>query len=389
VTWAPPPTTPQRGPRYAKVTIDLFFRFDDPASIQAARVAKREFEGTDDVREVLHLSVIGTSLSQLGAEALCAAEAEGRLWPLFDQLLGYREVKSESDFERAAAEAGLDVARLRTERRSRDCKEAVAKASLAAINAAVRSRGHGAPGLLVNGESVAFWTLASEPMVRAAMSKARARAEALLDEGIPLGQLYEALAGLGEATFDEGKGRRLEVPIDDAPLRGPPSAPITVVLFGNLLNVPSQDLLRRLDLLSRRRPGQLRVAFHHLLPGTATELGQAGFELSLVATIQGRFWPFHELLLKESGRTIDRATLDRAARLAGIDLQQAARARDRPAVEQLARREKELAHRLAVPFIPALVVNGLPVRPYPSDEDLERVIDAELARGVAERLHPR
>src|SRR5262249_8424045 len=155
--------------------------------------------------------------------------AEGALWPFMDALLE-RAPATAAELTRLAAELGIDAARFAAALDAHTYKDAVLQA-----NRAERRQGHGPPELLINGPRGQPW--GAEAWRRHGLVEARARADALLADGIPLSRLYEELTDPGEPTFATGGGGarpRLRPRLDGAPIRGPRGAPITIVVFGNL-----------------------------------------------------------------------------------------------------------------------------------------------------------
>src|SRR6476659_3937267 len=69
LVYLPAATLPQRGPRFAAVTLDVYVIFGNHPSATTAELARRAVERATDVREVLHLSTYGPSAGEPAAEA--------------------------------------------------------------------------------------------------------------------------------------------------------------------------------------------------------------------------------------------------------------------------------------------------------------------------------
>jgi protein-disulfide isomerase len=387
LTWTPPTPLPIRGPRFAPVTIDVYFAFAHLPSYTSAELARHSVEHAPDVRVVLHL-VAFQGASELAAEAGLEAAAQGRFWPFVDRLVQTR-VQSPNPLElgRLAREAGLDGDAL---------DEALAthrhKPSVEKLNADSRSQAHHPPELFVNGRRMSPW--AGEDALQKAIAEARARARELLDDGVPLTQLYERVLELDEEVpftiepTTRAVRRRLPVDVSSAPMRGPADAPVTVVLFANFACMQCADVAAALKHLQESHPRLVRLAWKHFPSPYRAQSGQTAAEIAAAAHAQGKFWPLYDLAFSShlQPARMSPQELTELCVQAGVDRGKLAaelssgRARD--AVE----RDAEESRRLGVPTAGSVVVNGIPITGPPSYELLDRLVQAELDAGVLDRL---
>lgn len=107
------PEAPVKGNPEGRVILVEFFDVRCGFCKQLHPVMQQLLAAEDDVRVVLKdLPILGP-LSLTAAQALIAAQAQGRYVPLYDALLALREEPTEPVLRREAQRVGLDWARLR------------------------------------------------------------------------------------------------------------------------------------------------------------------------------------------------------------------------------------------------------------------------------------
>jgi protein-disulfide isomerase len=390
VVWTPATTLPVRGPRFAPVTVDVYVALGHLPSYSSAELARRAVARAGDVREVVHPFGFGTA-AELAVEALLEAAEQGRFWELFDRLAQTRLATfTAAELGRLGREAGLDGARL-------DAALAVPRHQAGAerVRRDARQSGHHPPELLVNGRRLSPWS--GEDALTRAINEARTRARELLAEGVPLSQLYERLIERDEEVpfvidpLSRSSRRRVGVDLTGAPVRGPATAPVTIVIFGNLACMPCAELAASLKRLGTAYPGLVRVAWKNFPSPYRASIGEVAAEYAAAAAAQGRFWDVYDAAMATRLQPLKTtpAELERMGTSAGVDgarvHAEVASGRAKAAVE----RDAEEARRLGVPTAGSVVVNGIPVAGAPSYELLDRLVAAELDVGVLERLRRR
>jgi protein-disulfide isomerase len=387
VVWTPPTALPIRGPRFAPVTLDVYVALGHLPSYAAAELARHAAERAGDVRVILHPFGFGPP-SELALEALLEAADQGRFWPLFDRLTQTRAVGfSTIELERIGREAGLDGPELATALATHKQREAVRR-----LRADTRPSEHHPPELLVNGRRVSPWS-GEEAIVRA-VTEARSRAQELLDEGVPLSQLYERLVERDEEVpfvidpLGRASHKRISVDVAGAPVRGPAGAPITIITFSNLACVPCAELAASLQKLQAAYPGLVRVVWKNLPSPYRSAIGETAAEYAVAAEAQGRFWELYDAAMSTrlQPARASAVELERLVHGVGIDSlrlhAEIVSGRARAIVD----RDAEEARRLGVPTAGSVVVNGIPIAGAPSYELLERLVTQELDTGVLDRL---
>ncbi|MDB4969817.1 MAG: thioredoxin protein [Myxococcales bacterium] len=386
VVWTPPTTWPVRGPRYAVVTIDVYLLLGHAPSYAVAEVARRAVERSRDVRAVMHLTEV-TRNTEAAAEALVEAAEQERFFALFDRIAQARlSFAAPVDVARLGRDAGLDGARLDDALASRRHRGEVERL-------VHEARGHRAVEILINGHRISPW--AGEEAVNHALAEARTRAADLLADGVPLSQLYERLVDVDEEvpfTIDpgaRGTRRRLAIDVDNAPVRGPSTAPVTVVLWANFACMQCADVAASLKRVAAAHPGLVRIAWKHYPSPYRQAIGQTAAEYAAAAHAQGRFWALHDVAMASRllPARVSRVELDRMAASAGLDEVRLHLEVDHGLARAAVERDAAEARRLGVPGPGSVAVNGIAVAGAPSFELLDRLVAAELDAGVLERLH--
>jgi protein-disulfide isomerase len=390
VAHVPPPSMPIRGPRFAPVTIDLYFTFGHGPSAVGAELARRAVESArlHDVRELVRLAPLGpvsNSLgAELGAEALIEAEAQGHALEFLDRVEREQVPLNAADLSHAAAELGLDAARFAAALEDHRHMREVDRRGKEALSA-----GHSAGELLVNGRRSSVWI--SEEGLGGTIQEARKRAQQLLDDGVPLGHVYDKLvqpaASIDEPPRDAQKRKRISPDLDGAPSRGPALAPVTIVVFSSLACVNCSESFETLRRLRDAWPGRIREVWRSFVPSYAgpTAIDTMAAELAAEAARQDRFWPLHDALYSRPMSGLPRrppADLEKEARDAGVDLAHRDAVLDRAQAD----RDRAEGRRLNIPYAPTLLVNGILFTGSTSFERLDRAVRAELERGLADRL---
>lgn len=185
---------PQWGPDDALVTIVEFSDFQCPfcKRVNAAlEDVKKNYP--QDVRIVFRQRPLAMHpQARTGAKAALAAHRQGKFWEMHDKLFSDTSSMSESDVKAHAAAIGLDVAMFELDLAGADVEQMV-KDDEALAN---KLRSGGTPSFFVNGRFLSG--AVPYESFQALIEEEKARAQKLVDEGVPRAQVYAKLLETAE-----------------------------------------------------------------------------------------------------------------------------------------------------------------------------------------------
>jgi protein-disulfide isomerase len=174
------------------------------------------------------------------------------------------------------------------------------------------------------------------------------------------------------------------VPVDDTPLRGPEGALVTVVVASDFQCPYCKRVEPTLAQLAAAYPDKVRFAWkHNPLPGHAMALPAA--IVTEEARAQGgdaKFWAMHDRLFQLSP-SLDRASLEGAARAEGLDVEKVKAALDRSRYVERIQKDQQLLSGLGANSTPTMFVNGRKVIGALPFEQMKAVVDEELKKAEA------
>lgn len=188
--------------------------------------------------------------------------------------------------------------------------------------------------------------------------------------------------GAAEETKDTTIYR---VPIDGSPVRGKPTALVTMVMFGGFQCPFCGQIAPTIEGLSARYGDRLRVVYKNRLMAfhpNAEPAAQLALEAKAQKGDEG-FWRAHDLLFR-SQRDLSGQALEGYAQTLGLNV---AAVRKAIASHKHARRieaDEDLAERLGANGTPTFFINGRKLMGAQSPEKFERLIDEQLT--AAQRL---
>jgi protein-disulfide isomerase len=171
---------------------------------------------------------------------------------------------------------------------------------------------------------------------------------------------------------------RLEIPDSPAPIRGPVTAPVTLVEFVDFESAHCRRLQPEIVAVLDRYPTHVRLAIRDL-PLAYHRQAAGAARAAHCAGEQEAYWAYHDLLLLEQP-ALAPPDLERYAERLGLDRDRfaACLASDRHEARILA--DLELAAMLGVHRAPTLFVNGLYSSGVPNEEEIDRLVRSELER---------
>jgi protein-disulfide isomerase len=201
-------------------------------------------------------------------------------------------------------------------------------------------------------------------------------------------QLTKQLATLETAQLEQvqlpqravppAQRRGTGVSIEDAPVRGPEQAPITIVEFSDFQCPFCSRVHPTLQKLLAAYPNSVRLVFkHNPLPIHLD--APLAHRASIAAGQQGRFWEMHDKIFSNA-RDLSRHRLVEHARDLELDIAQFTR--DLDSSEFIARLEQDIAEadRLGITGMPTFYINGRVVSGAQPYENFKALIEREATR---------
>ncbi|MDX2088024.1 MAG: sigma-70 family RNA polymerase sigma factor [Kofleriaceae bacterium] len=163
--------------------------------------------------------------------------------------------------------------------------------------------------------------------------------------------------------------------LDAGPSRGAADAPVTIVVFQDLMCSFCGKSLATLDQLLEEYPGKVRIVVKQFPVHAAARLAA---EASLAADAQGKFWELHDLMLANQD-DLTRDALVGYATQAGLDVKKFAAALDHHTYQQALETEVSAGVEVGVQGTPSFLINGQALTGAQPIDAFRAAIDAALA----------
>jgi protein-disulfide isomerase len=347
---------PTYGDDRAFVTLVAFVDHECPycAKVQGTIEALRETYGAR-----LRLVIAPRPLpmhehADAAARAFLAADRLGKGEAMHARLFSGRHPLDEEAIRDAARSVGLDLDVFDAARADKTT-DVTLRTSLALASKVGAS---GTPTFFIDGRRVTGARPFSE--LKKVIDEELAVAEELLAKGTAPAQLYPTLMKDAKEWVPEptpvADTAIVPVTIGDAPVRGPARAASTIVIFSDFecpYCVKAEGTLREIEAAHH---GNVRIVFKHK-PLPMHEHARLAAKASIAAERQGKFWPYHDVLVAHHD-ALDRASLERYAKEVGLDLVRFTRDIDDPSVEARLAADEAQASSLDVKGTPTLFVDG-------------------------------
>lgn len=410
---------PTLGPAHAPVTIDFFVALRSGRSLLLhERLLQLHQRHPRRVRIIYRL--VGASGGTYVSEAAMEAFTQGRFLPFMAELNAHRDAllpHRKAKLADACRRAGLDFQRVE------DAWSTEKHLDVLARNNAYRYQRHAdrVPSLLFNGKPLSRARRIGISDLEAEYDRAHTEAQGLLDDGVPLEQLYltalrridasRETQSVRPGAIDGGRAADVSAAMRRAPLlasqalgkgnaRGPEDAAVTLLFYCNFASSHCMYLKRRIDEIGRNYPRRLRLVFYPMVP-ESYEGDQLRDVLllhrgALCADYQGAFWRFYHAaydVLFERRRRSSRplpgsSHIDIITSRIELDAALFTECIERPEQDELLLDRVRAGRKAGIQHSPTVVIGG---RIYPgsrTEGDLRYLIEQELAPGLLERLLP-
>jgi protein-disulfide isomerase len=395
---------PVKGDRGALVTLVSFSDYECPFCTKGHAVVEQLQKAYGAKLRVVarHNPLPFHGRAEPAALAALAAAEQGKFWEMDERLFANARALDDDNLDRLAGEAGLDVARFRASRNSPDTRAALDRERALAASLGVR----GTPAYFINGRKVE----GARPLddFKKVINEEIRKAESLLATGVRPAELYDALmkdATAPAPVADKAPGRGApaaaandcgggqdcncdsakepvseqieDVSVGATQVRGPSSAPVTIVIFSDFECPFCSKVEGTLRSLEEQYKGKLRFAFrNHPLP--FHEHARLAAKASLAANEQGRFWEYHDALFAHQDK-LDRASIERYAAELGLDMPRFRAALDEGVLDAAIDADADEASRLHIQGTPTFFVNGRRIIGAQPLAAFREVVDKALA----------
>jgi protein-disulfide isomerase len=324
-------SSPERGPKTAKVTIIQFSDFQCPfCSRVEPTISDLEKEYGKDIRVVWKNNPLPFHQNAMpAAKASVAAAAQGKFWEFHDKLFADQAHLDDATYEKYAKELGLNMAKFKAA--MADPKtDADIKADMAL---AEKLGSRGTPGFFINGRPLR----GAQPKesFKTVIDKEIVAADAALKKGVKPADLYAELTKDGKEKAEGGApapGAQRPNPgepdantvykaiVGDAPVKGADAkhAKVTIVEWSDFQCPFCGRVEPTVDQVMQTFGKDVRVAFKQL-PLPFHNNAHAAAEASLAAKAQGKFWEMHAVLFKNQ-QALDRPSLEKYAAQIGLNV---------------------------------------------------------------------
>jgi protein-disulfide isomerase len=379
---------PQLGPDDALVTIIEFADYQCPYCAKASGPLEEAADKFDeDVRVIYkHFPLPSHPQATPAAKAAWAAHQQGKFWEMHAYMF---DAKANVDgVDEKAANFGLDAQKFAADRTS----EAAAKAVDDDLFAGSKLGVTGTPAFFVNGHQyVGSKTYGQwKEIIKGELEAA----EALVDEGTPRADVYDAL--MKDAVAQRTEPRQAQQPgrpdpaatyqitADGRPQLGPDDALVTIVQFSDFQCPYCSKVAPTVHALVENNSSDVRVVFRNL-PLPMHPQARNAAKAALAAHRQGKFWEMHDALF-ESGADLKDGNFRGLAEKIGLGGEQAIQFEhdmQGEELEQMIAEDEALARRFRISSTPSAFVNGHYVGGAQSVEAFQAVIDREKAKAQA------
>jgi len=373
----------RRGPKPSKVTIVEFSDFQCPFCKRAEPTVKALLDkyGKDVALVWMNQPLPFHDHAMDAATAFQAAGRQGadKAWKLHDKMYENNTALTRADIEKYAGEVGLNVAKFK-----KDWDDPKVKAEVAEDQKVGNQVGaNGTPTFFIDGRQIvgAQEQSAFEKIIDDEIKQA----DALIKKGTPLKDVYTkrietaaaaAPAPSAPSAAAADSNDKYEVKVGDAPVKGPASAPVTVVAFSDFQCPFCSRAVPTIHQLETEYGGKIKIVFKEF-PLPFHDKAHLAAEAALAAHEQGKFWQMHDKLFANQ-QALDRASLEKYAQELGLDMSKFRAALDSGKFKDKVDAEDREGAAVGVTGTPTFFVNGTRLVGAQPIDAFKAIIDKEL-----------
>jgi protein-disulfide isomerase len=374
---------PRKGPKAAKVTIAEFSDFQCPFCKRVGPTVKEvEQKYGKEVAIVFINQPLPFHEHALdAAHAFQAANRQGKAWQMHDKMFENNTALERANLEKYAAEIGLNVDRFK-----KDMDDPKIKEEVAAHQKLANAVGaNGTPTFYINGRELVG--AASFAEFQKIIDEEIKKADALVSQGTPLKDVYQKLmeqaaaappAAPPAAAAAAEPAAKVDIKIGDAPVKGPASAPVTLIEFSDFQCPFCSRVNPTLKQIEDEYRGKIKIAFRNF-PLPFHDKAHLAAEAALAANEQGKFWQMHDKLFANQ-QALDRPNLEKYADEIGLNMPKFKAALDSGKFKEKVDQDQKEGSSFGATGTPTFFVNGTRLVGAQPVETFKAAIDAELKK---------
>ena len=339
--------SPFRGPENAKVTIIEFSDYQCPFSKKVQPTMEKILEKyPNDVRHVFKQHPLAFHKdAPLASEAALAAGAQGMFWDMHDIIFENQKKLKEDNLLEYAKELGLDEEQFKASLGDHRYKSQVDKETQQAVKVGAT----GTPAFFING----IYLSGAKPLD----SFVKVIDEELSGKEIPSKWGKNVKEGKAQKKRKaEDPNKIYNIPVGDAPFKGPKDAPITIVVFNDFQCPFSKRGTSTTEQVMDAYPDQIRFAFKNFPLGFHKQAMIAA-EAAMAAGAQGKFWEMHDRIFANQ-KQIDIDILKGYAKELNLDVNKFNTDLETHKYKKVIDNDMKLARGAGVRGTPTFFING-------------------------------
>jgi protein-disulfide isomerase len=371
----------RRGAKATKVTMVEFSDFQCPFCKRSEPTVKAVLDkyGKDLALVWMNQPLPFHEHAMDAATAFQAAARQGadKAWKLHDKMYENNTALTRADIEKYAGDVGLNVGKWKKDWDDPKVKDEVSQD----MKVGTAAGANGTPTFFINGRQL----VGAQPAeaFQKIIDDEIKEADALLKKGTPLKEVYTKrieTAALAPAPAAAGapddQGGKFDVKVGDAPVKGPASAPVTVVAWSDFQCPFCSRAVPTVRQIEDAYKGKVRIAFKQF-PLPFHDKAHLAAEAALAANEQGKFWQMHDKLFANQ-QALDRPALEKYAQELGLDMAKFKAALDSGKFKDKVDAEDKEGAAFGVTGTPTFFINGTRLVGAQPFEAFKAAIDKEL-----------
>ena len=379
-------TMPRTGPKAAKVTIAEFSDFQCPFCKRVEPTVKEILQKyPNDVAIVfINQPLPFHDHAMEAAQAFQAAHRQGKAWAMHDKMYENTTALERANLEKYAEQVGLNLARFKKDIDDPKIKEEIADHMKLASSVGAS----GTPTFFINGREL----VGAQPFAefQKIIDEETKKADELIKKGTPVKDVYQKLMEQAALTpppaapsaaappAEAAPEAKVNIKLGDAPVKGPASAPVTVIEFSDFQCPFCSRVNPTLKQIEDEYKGKIKIAFRNL-PLPFHDKAHLAAEAALAANEQGKFWPMHDKLFANQ-QALDRPALDGYAQELGLNMAKFKSALDTGKFKDKVDQDAKEGASFGATGTPTFFINGTRLVGAQPPEKFKSVIDAELKK---------